>query len=103
MYEPFESSTTPRQVKALANRRIAVVLSTHDPDQAFLCADRVAILHQGRLAHLGPPREVITAENLHAIYGVAVEILPLENASGQKFLVCVPSFAQPRPSASTMP
>jgi ABC-type multidrug transport system ATPase subunit len=43
------------EIKALASRGIAVILSAHDPDQAFLCAHRVAILHNGRLAHLGPP------------------------------------------------
>ena len=41
-------------VRSLARRGIAVVLSTHDPDQAFLCADLVALLHEGRLARLGP-------------------------------------------------
>src|SRR4030095_13678221 len=29
------------EIKALAGRGIAVILSTHDPDQAFLCAHRV--------------------------------------------------------------
>ena len=82
------------EIKALANRGIGVILSTHDPDQAFLCAHRVAILHEGRLAHLGSPREVITAENLRAVYGVEVEILPLQTASGHNILVCVPSFTQ---------
>ena len=41
-------------VQSLARRGIAVVLSTHDPDQAFLCADLVALLHEGGLARLGP-------------------------------------------------
>ena len=39
------------EIKTLAKRGIAVILSTHDPDQAFVCAQRVAILHRGRLAH----------------------------------------------------
>jgi iron complex transport system ATP-binding protein len=69
------------EVKTLARRGIAVILSTHDPDQAFLCAHRVAILHKGRLAHLGPPQEVITSENLRAIYGVDVERGPSSAAA----------------------
>jgi iron complex transport system ATP-binding protein len=85
------------EIKVLARRGIPVILSTHDPDQAFLCAHRVAILHKGRLAHLGPPREVITAENLRAIYGVDVEVWPSRAAeTGSR--VCVPALAQPRPS-----
>jgi iron complex transport system ATP-binding protein len=43
------------EIKTLAGRGIAVILSTHDPDQAFLCAHRVAILQKGRRI-LGRPR-----------------------------------------------
>jgi iron complex transport system ATP-binding protein len=82
------------EIKALASRGIAVILSTHDPDQAFLCAHRVAILHNGRLAHLGPPQEVITSENLRDIYGVDVEVWPVEGGSRETLRVCVPSLAQ---------
>ena len=56
---------------------MAVVLSTHDPDHAFLCADRVALLHDGRLAALGPPAEVVTQKSLAALYGVEVEVVEL--------------------------
>jgi hypothetical protein len=41
----------------------------------------VAILHKGRLAQVGPPHEVITSENLRAIYGVDVEVWPVEAAA----------------------
>jgi iron complex transport system ATP-binding protein len=82
------------EIKALARRGIAVILSTHDPDQAFLCGHRVAILHNGRLAHLGPPREVITSENLRTIYGVKVEVRSVERANGETLPVCIPSLAQ---------
>jgi iron complex transport system ATP-binding protein len=82
------------EIKALASRGIAVILSTHDPDQAFLCAHRVAILHNGRLAHLGPPQEVITTDNLRAIYGVDVEVRPVVRGNGEALQVCVPSLAQ---------
>jgi iron complex transport system ATP-binding protein len=70
------------EIKALARRGIAVILSTHDPDQAFLCAHRVAILHKGRLAHVGSPQEVITAETLRTIYGVDVEIRSVQRDCG---------------------
>jgi iron complex transport system ATP-binding protein len=82
------------EIKALASRGIAVILSTHDPDQAFLCAQRVAILHKGELAHLGAPQEVITSENLRTIYGVDVDVWPIERGSGETVRVCLPSLAQ---------
>jgi iron complex transport system ATP-binding protein len=80
------------EIKGLARRGIAVILSTHDPDQAFLCAQRVAILHQGRLAHLGSPAEVITPENLRSIYGVHVQVHSVEGANDEVTRVCVPSL-----------
>jgi ABC-type cobalamin/Fe3+-siderophores transport system ATPase subunit len=84
------------EIKALAGQGIAVILSTHDPDQAFLCAQRVAILHRGRLAYSGPPQEVITPAVLRAVYGVEVEIVRIESGAGEKHLICLPSFARLR-------
>jgi iron complex transport system ATP-binding protein len=78
------------EIQALAHRGIAVVLSTHDPDQAFLCAHRVALLHEGALVQIGPPPEVLTGAQLRAIYGVEVEIRPLVLADGRTVQVCVP-------------
>jgi iron complex transport system ATP-binding protein len=44
-----------REVRALAARGYGIVLSTHDPDHAFACATRVALLHDGGLLAQGPP------------------------------------------------
>jgi iron complex transport system ATP-binding protein len=84
------------EIKTLSKRGIAVILSTHDPDQAFVCAQRVAILHRGRLAYAGPPEDVITAAVLRAVYGVEVEIVEVESAVGDRHLICLPSFAKAR-------
>jgi iron complex transport system ATP-binding protein len=78
-------------VQSLAQRGIAVVLSTHDPDQAFLCADLVALLHEGRLTRLGPPAEVITSGTLRETYGVEVEVATIVR-DGRSVRVCLPSL-----------
>ena len=88
------------EIKTLASHGIAVILSTHDPDQAFLCAQRVAILHQGRLAHIGPPEDVITPSILRAVYGVEVEIVQLDRP-GEERRICLPSLARLAPSAGS--
>jgi len=75
-------------VRSLAQeRRLTVVLSTHHPEQAFACADRVAVLAGGALMRIGPPSEVVTTETLRACYAVDVDVLPL--AEG-RYRVCVP-------------
>jgi iron complex transport system ATP-binding protein len=45
------------EIKTLAGSHIAVILSTHDTDQAFLYAQRVALLHNGRLPTPDLPQE----------------------------------------------
>ena len=85
-------------VEALAARGIAVMLSTHDPDQAFLCAHRAALLHGWRLAALGTPTDVITPASLRALYGVEVNVVAIPDAGGRSTRVCVPSLARREPA-----
>ncbi len=82
------------QVRRLAERGIGIILSTHDPDHAFLCARRVAMLHQGKVISLGAPAEVITAESLRLIYGVEVDVVTLP-AAARVAHVCVPKLTAP--------
>jgi iron complex transport system ATP-binding protein len=79
-----------QHIRSLAESGIGVLLSTHDPDQAFLCADRVALLHQGRLARLGTPDEAITAGSLKEIYEVDVELAEVRTEAGSR-RVCIPA------------
>jgi iron complex transport system ATP-binding protein len=79
-----------QHIQSLAHSGIGVLLSTHDPDQAFLCADRVAMLHEGRLARLGAPDEAITAGSLKEIYGVDVAVTRVPLEGGGERRVCLP-------------
>ncbi|MDT0306229.1 heme ABC transporter ATP-binding protein [Streptomyces sp. DSM 44917] len=54
----------------------AVVVVLHDLGLAAAHADRVAVLHRGRLAAAGPPEAVLTGELLSEIYDHPVEVLP---------------------------
>ena len=74
-------------VRRLASEGIAIVLSTHNPDHVFMVADRAALLHQGRLAGLGPPLEVLTPATAKQLYDIDVVmgVLP-----GGSFKVCSP-------------
>jgi len=75
-------------VRSLAERRgLSVLLSTHHPEQAFACADRVAVLAGGELLRIGAPADVITPETLRACYSVDVAVLPVAD---DRYRVCVP-------------
>lgn len=78
------------RIRTLAGEGIGVLLSTHDPDHAFLCADRVAMLHQGQLMACGTVSGVMTAEKLQQIYGVAVTVATVPLADGSTRSVCLP-------------
>jgi iron complex transport system ATP-binding protein len=75
------------EIKRLAEQGLAVVFATHHPEQAFACADRVAVLHNGKLERQGTPDEVITAETMRLVYGVEVDILPIDDG---RLKMCVP-------------
>jgi iron complex transport system ATP-binding protein len=76
------------RVRRLAEERgLSVLLSTHHPEQAFACADRVAVLAGGELLRIGPPAAVVTAETLRACYSVDVAVLPVGQG---RYCACVP-------------
>ena len=83
-------------IQALAETGMGVLLSTHDPDQAFICADQVAMLHEGRLAGAGAPAAAITAESLRQLYGVDVEVTQVGTGSGTRRTACIPLLRQRR-------
>ena len=80
-----------QHIRSLAGSGIGVLLSTHDPDHAFLCADRVAMLHDGRLVRHGPPPEVITAESLKQVYGVDAVVARVAIPGNAERPVCLPA------------
>jgi ABC-type sulfate/molybdate transport systems ATPase subunit len=46
----------------LTEHRVQTVLATHDATDALATSAEVALLHEGRLAALGPAKEVLAAE-----------------------------------------
>ncbi|MFF8509482.1 heme ABC transporter ATP-binding protein [Streptomyces sp. NPDC015492] len=54
----------------------AVVVVLHDLGLAAAHADRVGVLHDGRVAVAGPPSEVLGEELLSRVYRQPVEVLP---------------------------
>ncbi|MFJ3669506.1 ABC transporter ATP-binding protein [Streptomyces sp. NPDC090106] len=53
---------------------IAVGVVLHDLDQAAAVADRVTLLHEGRVVADGTPEDVLTAERLTATYGIRIDV-----------------------------
>ena len=76
------------RIGALAASGIAILFSSHEPDHAFLCAQRALLLGEGRVLEIGAPRDVIRADTLQRLYGVSVQVLPLPGG----LHTCLPSI-----------
>ncbi|MEJ2603760.1 MAG: ABC transporter ATP-binding protein [Gammaproteobacteria bacterium] len=79
------------QIAALVRHAVAgghsVILSTHDPDQAFALDARVLLMKDGGIQASGAAGAVLTSETLSRVYGLPVTVETTE--SGRR--VCVPS------------
>ena len=71
-----------RQVRGLADRGMAVLMTTHDPDHALAVADSVVALVDRTHFAVGKPSEVIDADLLYDLYGVASQIAEVATPNG---------------------
>jgi len=67
--------------KMKAEKKITVVMVSHDLNLAAMYADTLLLIHQGRLAQFGPPTDVLTYETLESVYGctLLVDENPLDH------------------------
>ena len=77
-----------KEVKRLTSLGYTIIESTHNPDQAFMSADRILAIHDGRIIANGHPRDVITVGLIKTLYGVDVDIL---SAADDKVRFCIPN------------
>ncbi|MGW7439008.1 heme ABC transporter ATP-binding protein [Streptomyces sp. NPDC054849] len=80
----------------------AVVVVLHDLGLAAAHADRVAVLHDGRIAAEGPPAEVFEDALLSRVYRQPVEVLP-HPRTGAPLVVPVRAAAPSEPAAPVAP
>lgn len=65
-----------RILKELAHRKdITIIMICHDLNIASRYSDRIMMLHDGSIYADGTPEEVITKENIFAVYGVESDIV----------------------------
>ena len=73
-------------IEQLSQLGLAVIMSSHYPDHAFLAASKVAIMKDRTFIDFGTPEDVLTEENLNKAYGIDVKLVELED--NRK--ICVP-------------
>jgi iron complex transport system ATP-binding protein len=75
----------------LAARGVAIVLTSHDPNHAFLFPGRALLMQLDRSAVIGAPSEIINRASLSATYGIDVGVFSIERPPPAKNL----SFCSP--------
>ncbi|MHC1573522.1 MAG: ABC transporter ATP-binding protein, partial [Candidatus Syntropharchaeales archaeon] len=65
-------------------RGILAIMAIHDLNLASRYADRVAMMHGGKIAAVGTPEDVLTVENIRSVYGVEVAV---RNDGGKPYIL----------------
>jgi zinc/manganese transport system ATP-binding protein len=93
--EPLDSLDVPSQagISALVSdicrrERVAVIMVAHDVNPILPYLDRVIYIARGS-AVIGTPEEVITADQLSALYGIPIDVL--HDRAGHLFVVGQPN------------
>lgn len=68
--DPFYQLSMMEILKAEATSGKAVITALHDLSLAAQFADRIWMMHQGKIIAEGPPEDVLTDENLKMVFGI---------------------------------
>jgi len=80
------------KIRTLKSRNLGVIMTTHWPDQAFMCESKVALLQTGNPLLFGDYMEIVTEKNLQSAYGVRVKVVEYFNEEGHIVRLCSPAF-----------
>jgi iron complex transport system ATP-binding protein len=78
-----------------AERRAAIVISTHDLTLAATLCERLVLVRDGAVLADGPTDDVLTPENLRTAYDVEAEVT--RHASGHRLVVPIRRTSPGRP------
>jgi iron complex transport system ATP-binding protein len=71
-----------RTIGSLAGRGIAMVMTTHDPNHAFLFPGRVMLMQRGGAIITGPASEVLNDKMLSSTFGVDIAVVSVQRRDG---------------------
>ncbi|MBS1039267.1 ATP-binding cassette domain-containing protein [Gluconobacter cerinus] len=91
--EPLSAQDMARQrlilqiAKMHAAHGGSVLLVLHDLNWAAACADRIVVMHHGRIQSHGLPRDILTSELLHDVFGIPDGCIHQHCSTGRPFVV----------------
>lgn len=79
-----------QEIINMSSENIGIIMITHYPEQAFLCADKVALFRRDKAVTFGSINEIMTEQTLSDAYGVTVKIPEISGSNGERIKTCVP-------------
>jgi iron complex transport system ATP-binding protein len=79
-----------KQINDLAKQGLTVVMTSHFPNHAYLCASSVALVKSDKSIQIGTSEEIITEKNLKETYGIDVKITSVNDHKGNEVKACIP-------------
>ncbi|MBR2836091.1 MAG: ABC transporter ATP-binding protein [Coriobacteriales bacterium] len=97
MDEPTASLDFGNQVRVLScvqrlamTRGLGVIMTTHNPDHAFLCCQRAVLITRDRKILDGHVDSIVTENNMRQAYGIEVKVTEAISDEGERIKTCVP-------------
>jgi len=81
------------KIKSLSSGGFSVIMTSHSPNHAFLCASKVALLKRNSCFVVGEVEDVIIEASLKETYGIDVKIASVNDKSGGRIKGCIPVFS----------
>jgi iron complex transport system ATP-binding protein len=80
-----------RAVGELAAKGVTMIMTTHDPNHAFLFPGRAVLMSRAESPAAGPAEDIITGAALSAAYGIPIEVFSVPRRTGPgEFRFCTP-------------
>lgn len=80
-------------IKKLSHQGLTIIMSSHYPDHALYCADKVVMMKEGRILCAGDAAKIVNEERLNALYGIDIQISEVKAKGGGYRRVCIPVVA----------
>ncbi|MCL2678610.1 MAG: ABC transporter ATP-binding protein [Clostridiales bacterium] len=80
------------KIRSLKSKGLGVIMTTHWPDQAFMCESNVVLLQRHNPLLFGTATNIITERNLKEAYGVDVNVVEYFSKNGRLVRLCSPQF-----------
>lgn len=69
------------KVKELANNGYTIIMSTHNPEHAFMYGNKMIMLYDGEIIRSGNPKFQLTEDLIFDVYGVHVNLHDIYNGN----------------------